>query len=86
LYRECYAYIIDLDVSRQTKPAFCSADVWKTIISSQNVSTNLSSSVEKQIENYLKNINIEQIRESFNSYKINNTDEEKYTRKVFDHL
>ncbi|CAG8701702.1 16800_t:CDS:10 [Funneliformis caledonium] len=70
---EYYAYIIDLDnISEQTKPAFCSIDAWKTIISSSNISTSLPSSVDKQIEYYLKDIN--------------DTDEEKYTHKVFDHF
>ncbi|CAI2184203.1 9349_t:CDS:2 [Funneliformis geosporum] len=84
---ENYAYIIDLDnISEQTKPAFCSIDAWKTIISSSNISTSLPSSVEEQIDNYLKDISIKQIRESINSYKTDETDEEKYTHKVFDHF
>ncbi|CAG8625320.1 16187_t:CDS:2, partial [Acaulospora morrowiae] len=82
-----YAYIIDLDnISEQTKPAFCSNDAWKNIISSSNISTNLPSSVEKQIDNYLKDISIKQIRESIDSYKTDDNEEEKYTHKVFDHL
>ncbi|CAI2188348.1 1356_t:CDS:2, partial [Funneliformis geosporum] len=60
--KENYAYIIDLDnISEQTKPAFCSIDAWKTIISSSNISTSLPSSIEEQIDNYLKDINFERI-------------------------
>ena len=66
------------NISEQTKPAFCSIDAWKTIISSSNISTSLPSSVDKQIDNYLKDISIKQIRESINSYKTDDTDEEKY--------
>jgi hypothetical protein len=80
LCREYFANIIDLDnLSEQSRPVFCSNDTWATIISAPKMSTDLPSSVEEQINNYLKGRNIKKIRESPNSYKTNATDEEKYT-------
>lgn len=86
LEEEYYAHIIDLDnVTEQRRPPFCSAKEWSAIISISKPSVDLPPSVERQLNNYLKNPEIKKIRESFDSYEEVTTDEDKYARRIIDH-
>jgi hypothetical protein len=69
------------NVSEQTKLAICSVDAG-TIIPSSNISTSLPSSVEKQIDNYLKDIGINKYENQLILTK-QTILTEKYTHKVF---
>lgn len=76
LCREHFAHIIDLDkVTERDRPPFLN------ITESQLPSIKLPKSVEQQLDYYLAETTIEKIWESFESYKIVNSDDELYTRK-----
>ncbi|RGB31431.1 hypothetical protein C1646_260703 [Rhizophagus diaphanus] len=64
------------NVTEQRRPPFCSAKEWSAIISISKPSVDLPPSVERQLNNYLKNPEIKKIRESFDSYKEVTTDED----------
>ncbi|CAB5161042.1 unnamed protein product [Rhizophagus irregularis] len=73
---EHFAHIIDLDkVTERDRPPFLN------ITESQLPSIKLPKSVEQQLDYYLAETTIEKIWESFESYKIVNSDDELYTRK-----
>ncbi|CAJ0755527.1 15370_t:CDS:2 [Entrophospora sp. SA101] len=80
---EYFADIIDLDnATEQKRPPFFTVEEWLKIISeSQSPSIKLPKSVEEQFDCYLKETNIEKIRESFESYKKVTSEEDRYTRK-----
>ncbi|CAG8645280.1 1682_t:CDS:2, partial [Acaulospora morrowiae] len=86
--KEYFAHIIDLDkVTERDRPPFFTVEEWSNVISeSQLPSTKLPESVERQLDYYLVETTIEKIRESFESYKIVNSDDDLYTRKVMDHF